>query len=84
MTVTSRNRDRVVTDFRKVKHLWAKTFTFGHLPGGLVAGDCKRVDLNKEVSDFLAKVVILVRRSDMFEQKVLILLRRCDSDLAKP
>ena len=50
----------------------------------LVARDCKSDDFSKEVFDFLAKVVILVMRSDIFEQKMLILLRRCDSDLAKP
>ena len=44
----------------------------------------KSIDFDKEVFDFLTKLMILVRRSDMFEKQVVILLRRCDSDLAKP
>ena len=44
----------------------------------------KSYDFSMEVSDFQAKVMILVKRSVIFEKKVLILLRRCDSDLAKP
>ena len=35
----------------------------------LVARDCKSIDFSKEVYDFLAKVIILVRRSDIFEKK---------------
>ena len=69
----SQNRDRVVTDFRKVKDLWAKTFTFGQLPGGLITGDCKSIDYSKEVVYFVAKVVIIVWRSDILK-KVLILI----------
>ena len=44
----------------------------------------KSMDFGNEVSDCLANVLILVRRSDIFEKKVIILLGRCDSDLAKP
>ena len=44
----------------------------------------KSTDFDKEVFDFLRKVMILVRRSDIFEKQVMILIRRCDSDLAKP
>ena len=48
-----------------------------------MAKECTSFDFSKEVYDFLVKVMILVRRSDTFE-KVLILLRRCDSELATP
>ena len=82
--MTSRNRDRVVTDFRKVKDLWAKTFTFSQLPSGLVARDCKSIDYSTEVVDFLVIVVILVWRSVIFEKTMLIMIGRCDSELAKP
>ena len=67
--MTSRNRDRVVTNFRKVKDLLAKTFTFGQLPGGLITGGWKSIDYSREVVHFLAKVVIIVGRSDIFEKK---------------
>ena len=42
------------------------------------------IDFDKEVCLFLTKVVILVRRSDIFEKKVLILLRRCDTEVDQP
>ena len=32
--------------------------------------DCKSVDFSKEVYEFLPTVVILVRRSDIFEKSV--------------
>ena len=38
---------------------------------GLVPKDCKSIDFSKEVSDFLVKVVILVRRSNIFEKTTL-------------
>ena len=44
----------------------------------------KNTDFDKEVYDFLIKVVILIRRSDIFEKQVLILLRRCDTEVDQP
>ena len=44
----------------------------------------KSIGFDMEVYDFLIKVVISLRRSNIFEKKVCILIRRCDSDLAKP
>ena len=51
---------------------------------GLVPKDCKSIDFSKEVSVLLEQVVILVRRSDIKKTKNMILIRRCDSDVAKP
>ena len=42
--MTSRNRDRVVTNFRKVKDLIAKTFTFGSASHELKASELKLLD----------------------------------------
>ena len=39
------------------------------MASGLVTKVCKRIDFSKEVSDFQVKVLILVRRSDIFEKK---------------
>ena len=45
-----------------------KASLLANVTDGLVARDCKSISFSKEVSDFLAKVVILVRRSDIFEK----------------
>ena len=82
--MTSLNRDRVVTDFRKVKDLSAKTLTFSQRGKWFGNKVCKSIHFSKDVSDFLVKVLILVWRSVIFEKNMLILLRRCDSDVAKP
>ena len=67
--MTLRNRDRVVTDFRKVKDLSAKTLTFSQRGKWFGNKVCKSIDFSKEVSDFLVKVLILVRRSVFVEKK---------------
>ena len=54
------------------------------MASGLVTKVCKSIDFSMEVFDCLVKVLILVMRSDIFDKKMLILLGRCDSDLAKP
>ena len=51
---------------------------------GSLENTYKSVDFSKEVYDCLAKLLILVRRSDIFEKKVLILLRRCDTEVDQP
>ena len=67
--MTSRNRDRVVTNFRKVKDLSAKTFTFDQRDTWIGGKECKSIDFSKEVSVFFVKVMILLRRSLIFEKK---------------
>ena len=44
----------------------------------------KSMDFNKEVYDFLTKLMILVRRSVIFEKNIDVSLMRCDSYLSKP
>ena len=45
--------------------------------------ESKSIEFDKEVYDFLIKVMLLLRRSGI-KKKEIILLGRCDSDLAKP
>ena len=48
-----------------------------------MVNECTSIDFSKEVCECLVKVMILVRRSDIFEKKVLILVRRCDICVVK-
>ena len=65
----SPNRDRVVTNVEKSRASELKPSLLAIVTGGLVAKECKSIDFSKEVYDFLAKVVILVWRSDIFVVK---------------
>ena len=46
--------------------------------------ECTSIHFSKELYEFLAHVEILVKRSDIFEKQILILLRRCDAKVDQP
>ena len=55
--------------FEKLRTSQLKHKLLASVANGLVTKVCKSIDFSKEVSDFLAKVVILVRRSIIFKKK---------------